>query len=351
MNRSRPVGRAAAAAVLTGLVFAVSPSAVHADAGRVTAGDDGFASTTSVGLHNTYERAKYDRLTDALDAGSSLIEIDVWTNVAGPGWRVSHSNPVGSDSNCSNGSMSMQLTGDPDQGLGDCLSDLRVWHDANPGHRPITVKLELKDGFTAGFARGPADLDLLLRNRLGDALFRPAALVGDSGRTLDDAVRADGWPTREAMAGTFMIELIPGTVEESNPLDDLWSDREYALHLRQLAAAGQLDRAAAFPAVHRAQAGDPRARYEQPLRPWFVVFDGDAAAYADGGIDTGWYRDNHYLLVMTDAHSVAPPIASVAPTEAQARARVAELAARSASIVTSDWTAVPTVLSEVVPRG
>jgi hypothetical protein len=41
----------------------------------------------------------------------------------------------------------------------------------------------------------------------------------------------------------------------------------------------------------------------------------------------------------------------VAPTAAQARARVAELAARSASIVTSDWTAVPTVLSEVVPRG
>ncbi|MFE3289332.1 phosphatidylinositol-specific phospholipase C domain-containing protein [Rhodococcus sp. NPDC059234] len=349
MNRSRPVGRATAASVLAGLVLSVSPVAAHADAGRPPAA--GFAATTSVGLHNTYERSKYGRLTDALDAGSSLIEIDVWTNGSGPGWRVSHSNPVGSDSNCSNGSLSMQLTVNPDQGLGDCLSDLRTWHDANPGHRPIVVKLELKDGFSAGFARGPVDLDRLLGNRLGDALFRPATLVGDGGRTLDDAVRADGWPSREAMAGTFVVELIPGTVEESNPLDDLWTDREYAVHLRDLAAADELGRAAAFPAVHRAQAGDPRARYEQSLRPWFVIFDGDAAAYAAGGIDTGWYRDNNYLLVMTDAHNVAPPIDSVAPTEAQARARVAELAARSATVVTSDWTAVPAVLSEVVPRG
>lgn len=104
--------------------------------------------------------------------------------------------------------------------------------------------------------------------------------------------------------------------------------------------------------MHRAEAGDPRTRYaDATLRPWFVVFDGDASAYAGGSIDTAWYDRNHYLLIATDAQGVAPAIDGVHPTEAQARDRVGLMAAHHASIASADWYPLPSVLAMVVPRG
>jgi hypothetical protein len=35
-----------------------------------------------------------------------------------------------------------------------------------------------------------------------------------------------------------IFEVIPGTVEESNPTDKLWTDTEYAQYLNTLKAAG-----------------------------------------------------------------------------------------------------------------
>ncbi|MEV0319508.1 phosphatidylinositol-specific phospholipase C domain-containing protein [Streptomyces sp. NPDC050658] len=311
-----------------------------------------YSSTTGVGVHNAYEKAKYPYFADALDSGAGMLELDVWTNVFGSGWRVSHSNPLGNDNNCENAATAAELRTKPrDQSLAGCLADMRSWHDAHPGHRPILVKVELKDGFQAKNGRGPADLDALLASKLGDAVYRPGTLTGGHA-TLDEAVRADGWPQRSALAGKFVVELIPGTVEQGNPADTLWTDREYATHLRDLAAAGRLGEAAAFPAVLGAEPGDPRARYQDAaIRPWFVLFDGAASAYAGGGIDTKWYADRRYLVVMTDAHNVAPAIDSVNPTETQARDRVALLARGHASIVSSDWYPLPGVLSTVLPRG
>ncbi|RVW01770.1 phosphatidylinositol-specific phospholipase C domain-containing protein [Rhodococcus spongiicola] len=323
----------------------------------------GFDDTTTVGVHNAYEKATFPYLTDALDAGAALIEIDVWTNGLGPGWRVSHTNPVGNDNNCVGAQSPGQLgTGPRDQGLDGCLADLRAWHEANPDHAPVTVKVEMKDGFNApsidgssgssNFGRGPAELDALIGAQLGDALFRPADLVGDAESTLDEAAGTNGWPTRDAMRGKFVFYLINGTVELYNPVDTVKTDVEYARHIRDLAAAGALDQAAAFPAVlGGAREADPRAtRYEESIRPWFVIFDDAASAYLSEGVDTEWYRDNGYLLVMTAADSVPPVIDNRTPTEAEALERVAELAAHSASIVTSDWTA-PAILSDVLPRG
>ncbi|MEU1132986.1 phosphatidylinositol-specific phospholipase C domain-containing protein [Streptomyces sp. NPDC005900] len=314
--------------------------------------DSAYAATTGVGLHNAYEKAKYPYFADALDSGAAMLELDVWTNVFGGGWRVSHSNPVGNDNNCENAQSPGELrTKSRNQSLAGCLRDMRAWHDAHPGHRPLLVKVELKDGFQGRYGRGPADLDALLTSVLGDAVYRPGRLAAGHA-TLDDAVRDKGWPSRAELAGKFVVELIPGTVEQGNPADTLWTDREYATHLRDLAAAGRLDRAAAFPAVLGAQAGDPRGRYaDASIRPWFVVFDGDAAAYAGGGIDTRWYADRRYLVVMTDAHNVAPAIDGTRPTEAQAQERVALLARRHASIVSADWYPLPGVLSTVLPRG
>lgn len=322
--------------------------------------ESAYSATTSVGVHNAYEKHTYGYFADALDSGAGLLELDVWTNSAAADWRVAHNNPVASESNCTGtgtgtGAVdAAQLRTLPqDQGLAGCLSDLRVWHDANPGHRPVMIKVEMKDGFNTSGGLGPREFDALLGERLGPALFRPSDLTGDAPITLDEAVRSQGWPGRGDLAGKFIIELIPGTVEEMNPADPLWTDVEYATHLRDLAAVGALDQASAFPAVHGATVGDPReSRYpDATIRPWFVIFDGDASAYVDGRIDTAWYRDRGYLLVMTDAHKVAPAIDGTRPSEEAARARVDELAVRHASFVTADWHPLPGVLSRVAPRG
>ncbi|MEV7420460.1 phosphatidylinositol-specific phospholipase C domain-containing protein [Streptomyces sp. NPDC089919] len=341
--------RVRAGVAIAGLALAIAGLG-GAPAGA--AAEPRYDATTGVGVHNAYEKAKYPYLADALDSGAGLIELDVWTNFFGSSWRVAHSNPFGNDNNCENAAGPDRLrTGSRNQNLAGCLADLKAWHDGHPGHRPVVIKMELKDGFAANLGRGPAALDALLTAKLGDAVYRPGELAAGY-PTLDAAVQARGWPSRSALAGKFVFELIPGTVEEGNPSDTLWTDREYAQYLRDLAAGGRLGQAAAFPAVHNAAAGDPRPRYaDSSIRPWFVLFDGDANAYVSQGIDTAWYDQRHYLLVMTDAHNVAPAIDGTSPTEAQARDRLTLLAARHASVITDDWYPLPAVLGTVVPRG
>jgi hypothetical protein len=335
----------AAAGVIAVLALAATPAQA--------AGTDQlpYSSTTGVGVHNSYDRTAFPHFADALDSGAGMLELDVWTNVFGGAWRVSH-DPVGNSNNCANATTVSQLrTNAQNRDLAGCLTDIRTWHNANPGHRPIVLKIEVKDGFLATSGRGPAALDALLGSRLGDALYRPADLVG-AHADLDQAVQADAWPTRAQLAGKFIVELIPGTVEEQNPFDSYWTDQEYATYLRDLKAAGRLGEAAAFPAVHGVAAGDPRTRYaDASIRPWFVFFDGDASAFVANGIDTAWYDQRHYFVLLTDAQNVAPAIDGTNPTEQQARDRLTLLAQRDASLISADWRSLPTVLSSVVPRG
>ncbi|WP_374207283.1 hypothetical protein [Streptomyces sp. APSN-46.1] len=65
----------------------------------------------------------------------------------------------------------------------------------------------------------------------------------------------------------------------------------------------------------------------------------------DGSLDTGWYDRNHYLLIATDAHDVAPAIDGTRPTEAQARDRLGLMAAHHASVASADWYPLPSVLA------
>ncbi|MGC9668663.1 phosphatidylinositol-specific phospholipase C domain-containing protein [Planosporangium sp. 12N6] len=329
-------------------VTLVATTPVGAAAGTARVADDPRQShTTTVGVHNAYQKTTFPYFADALDSGAGLVELDVWTDSWTRGWRVNHE-LIGQSNNCTYGGL---RTGSRDGGLTECLANLRLWHDAHPGHRPVIVKVEFKNGFDSRVGLGPADFDRLVAARLGDAVYRPADLLGGY-RTLDEAALADNWATRSRLAGRFLFEIIPGTFERGNPFDHLWTDTEYASYLRDLAAAGRIGAAQAFPAVLDAAAGDPRTRYpDESIRPWFVFFDGSASAYVGGGIDPAWYDNRHYHLVMTDAAGVAPPIDATRPSEAEAAARVAQLAKAHASTVTADWSALPQVLATVAPRG
>jgi calcium-dependent phosphoinositide phospholipase C len=333
---------------------ALAATAVLVAAGASPASAAGPASrisqTTTVGVHNTYEPATFGFLARALDQHPGLIELDVWPDLFTREWKVSHSNPLGNANNCVAATTAAQLySGAANKNLEYCLDDIRIWLAAHPGTGPLVLKLELKTGFSARTGQGPAQLDAAIAAHLGGAVFKPADLRGGYA-SLDAAARADAWPTRAALAGKVIVEVIPGTVEEGNPTDTLKTDAEYAQYLRGLAATGSLARAQIFPAVHNAAGGDPRTRYaDTTLRPWFVAFDGDAAAYVTGGIDTGWYDANHYLLIMTDAQNVAPAVP--AGDAAAARARVAQLAAAHASVASSDWSALPDVDALVLDRG
>ncbi|SDX07052.1 Phosphoinositide phospholipase C, Ca2+-dependent [Amycolatopsis xylanica] len=335
--------RFSSAALAAGMLFAVMTGTAQADPAKVS-------GSTTVGVHNTYDTAAYDYLARSLDNGTSLIELDVWPNIITKEWKVSHSNPLGNGNNCVAATSASQLyTGGKNKNLEYCLDDIRIWLDAHPGKGPILLKLEMKTGFSDNGGRGPDELDASIRGHLGGHVFRPADLLGGYA-TLDEAAKADNWPTRSSLQGKVFIEIIPGTVEEGNPTDTLKTDVEYARYLVGLKNAGRLGDAQVFPTVHGAVGGDPRDKYEAALKPWFVFFDGDANAWLT---NTGpwWYDANHYFVVMTDAHNVAPAIDSRNPTPEQATQRLTDLAKAHASMITSDWVGLTTVLPLVVPRG
>jgi hypothetical protein len=317
-----------------------------------------LAGVTGVGIHNTYnDTTDYAYLASALDTGASLIELDTWANVLNGKWDVSHDNPLGSSNNCVRASTAADLyTGSRNQNLDSCLDDVRIWMQAHPAHGPIMVKIEMKNGFDNTLGMNPTEFDSYVKAHLGSTLYTPADLLtkpdGTRYPNLDAAAQADNWGTYGALAGKVIVEIIPGTFEQAVDPSSSWVDVVYAQHLLDLYNSGSIADAAVFPSVLGAQAGDPRTRYgNTALRPWFVVFDGDAGTWVSDG-NTQWYDTNHYLAVVTDAYDVSPALSSTDPALADAQARVAELAADGASFVSTDWTTSPAdgVLSEVLLR-
>ncbi|MEV5383371.1 phosphatidylinositol-specific phospholipase C domain-containing protein [Streptomyces sp. NPDC052721] len=322
--------------------------------GKAHAASPKFSETTAIGTHNAYDKAKYTYFAQALDSGASLLELDVYVDSISRRWRVSHSNPLGNDNNCEAAKTPGELYGKSrNQDLGSCLDNMAAWNQLHPDHPPIVVKVEMKVGFNDKAGLGPDEFDTLVARKLGSSVYKPADLLGGTYGTLDAAAKANAWPSRDSLKGKFVFDLIPGTVEQSNPFDSYWTDEEYGDHLRDLKAAGNISAAQAFPVVLGAADGDPRtSRYDASIRPWFVFFDGDAATYVDNGYDTSFHSANHYILITTDAHNVSPAISSTNPTDAEAVARLALLAKNHASLITSDWSAKPaSLLSSVTTRG
>ncbi|MFE5493533.1 Ca2+-dependent phosphoinositide-specific phospholipase C [Streptomyces virginiae] len=283
---------------------------------------------TFSGNHNAYEKATYGRLTDALEAGSRLLEIDVYTDPVS-GWVVSHSNPLSSNSNCTRRNIFDKEVRNGD--LADCLTDLRRWSEAHPGHDPVYVKLEMKWGFYGRADMAPADLDRLIAKRLGSSrVFKPADLTGTAYPDADAATRADAWPSLARTRGRFLFYVWPGTVEGKVFEDNVPTDVEYGRSVRDRAAAGRLPEVMGWPATRSLAT---RATYEPSIAPWFVLFNDSAGSWLGG--DPLAYCRSHYLLTATSAQGVTPPD-NTEPTPGE---RLDYLHTRAQpSVMTHDWT-------------
>jgi hypothetical protein len=287
------------------------------------------------GLHNSYQRSAYGHLSDALALQPGMIEIDVWTTFSS--WTVAHDQPFFNDNNCTS------TTGAVNQGLRTCVDNIAAWHRANPTHKPLLIKLELKAGFQDDQGVGPDELDAIFTSRLGSAMYRPANLMQGIYATPDAAARANAWAAADDLRGRVILLVLKGTAES----DSLPTEIEYARYLQAHPST-----AVGFPFVQEGiTTSDPRTRYEAALRPWFVVFDGAATSFvALTAAQRAFYTNNRYLVVADDAHAVAPALSRTSPTTTQAVDRLRLLGCAGASVASADWYHVPG-WHLTVPRG
>lgn len=97
----------------------------------------------------------------------------------------------------------------------DCLQKLKNWSNSNPGHIPVFITLEPKDGDTNRFGTTPEaftsalfdQLDTVIRTNLGmDKLITPDMVRGNY-KTLEEAVLKGNWPSLKQAKGKFFFIL------------------------------------------------------------------------------------------------------------------------------------------------
>ena len=167
-------------------------------------------------------------LAEQLDAGVRAIELDVFVDDIGggryatpvlvpvlglepvdpafsqPGLKVFHIQEVDQRSTCTL--------------FSDCLAQVRAWSDAHPGHLPITIQIEAKDGgiLDPGFGFVlPVPWDAAAFGDLEDeigAVFPDDRVLGPddvrgSAATLRDAVTAGRWPRLDTARDQVLFVL------------------------------------------------------------------------------------------------------------------------------------------------
>jgi hypothetical protein len=203
-----------------------------------------------IGSHNSYKKAiepalykelsakdslkqlqglEYDHIsiTEQLNMGLRNLEIDIYADTKGgkyahpkglelakadaaydpdgvmnkPGFKVFHVTDIDFRSSA--------LTFD------DCLKQLKTWSDANPGHTPIFITLEPKDGKANRFGTEPEmfttklfdETDVVIRAGLGENKLITPDLVRGKYATLEEAVLKGNWPTLKQARGKFFFIL------------------------------------------------------------------------------------------------------------------------------------------------
>lgn len=112
-----------------------------------------------------------------------------------------------------------------------CLTQLRTWSQANPGHAPIMILVEAKDdpipdpvdlGFLIPVEIDGAQLDALdaeIRSVFSeDEMITPDDVRGERA-TLEEAVLTDGWPTLADSRGKVMFGLDNGGSMQADYLE------------------------------------------------------------------------------------------------------------------------------------
>lgn len=100
-----------------------------------------------------------------------------------------------------------------------CLTEIKAWSTANPGHLPVMIMIEAKDGviqsrpnfeFVKPHPIGAPEFDALdaeIRSVFpADRVITPDSVRGDHA-TLDEAIRKNGWPTLRGARGKVMFAL------------------------------------------------------------------------------------------------------------------------------------------------
>ena len=168
-------------------------------------------------------------LTDQLNSGVRSLELDVWADPLGgkfahpslatllgvpeapqppaemsqPGFKVLHIVDLDWNSTC------YTLTA--------CLSEIKAWSDAHPGHLPIVIDVELKDDpLPAPLNITPVTkidgaqedaLDAEIRSVLPPAKLLTPDDVRGGAATLHQAVTTTGWPTVDSARGKVMFYM------------------------------------------------------------------------------------------------------------------------------------------------
>jgi hypothetical protein len=101
----------------------------------------------------------------------------------------------------------------------DCLGELKGWSDANPGHLPVLVLVELKDDLPPlNILTQPLPFDAAAMDAIDDEIrsvfpedriLTPDAVRG-SRATLREALEKDGWPTLREARGKVLFAMDNG---------------------------------------------------------------------------------------------------------------------------------------------
>lgn len=96
-----------------------------------------------------------------------------------------------------------------------CLQLLKKWSDEHPGHIPVFITLEPKDGSTNRFGTTPEaftpqlfdEADAVIRKNLGEDKLITPDMVRGKYKTLEEAVLKGNWPDLKHAKGRFFFLL------------------------------------------------------------------------------------------------------------------------------------------------
>ena len=133
-----------------------------------------------------------------------------------------------------------------------CLEHLKQWSDAHPGHVPVFITLEPKEGGASPFGTVPEaftsqifdEMDAVIKAGLGENKLITPDMVRGNYATLEEAVLKGNWPALKEAKGRFMFIL-----DNSGAARDLYMKGHPSLKNRVVfvnAAPGTPEAAAMF---------------------------------------------------------------------------------------------------------